>query len=141
VFLPGGTNAKASAVYAQMRKNYPPDSIAWIKSIKWILAEVPLDDIDWASEARWAAHHQQDKVDHFAAQLQAHQKVDPAVGIIQQGETHFRVVDGHHRSLACKKIGWPARMYVGVVEDEATAHAALETHLYQVHQGADPGNR
>ena len=32
-------------------------------------------------------------------------------------------------------------MYVGSVDDEATAHAALETHLYQVHPGDDPANK
>ena len=112
-----------------------------MKGIKWVLAEVPLADIDWSSDKRWAAHHQQAKVDHFAAQLQAGETVDPAVGIIQPGESHVRVIDGHHRSLACRQIGWPSRMYVGSVDDAATAHAALETHLYQVHQGDDPANK
>ena len=69
--LKGAPKAKSSAVFAQLRKNYPADSIAWVKGIKWVLAEVPLADIDWSSDKRWAAHHQQAKVDHFAAQLQA----------------------------------------------------------------------
>lgn len=141
-WLASAPKAKPATVFTQMEENYPPGSIAWIKEVKWRgPLEVPLGDIDWDSLNAWAAHHQMAKVEHFMRLLADRQQVNPAVGIIRPGERRVRIVDGHHRSLACRHLGWPSRMYVGWVTSDVTARQALETHLYQIHQGADPANK
>lgn len=139
--LKDAPKAKASTVRHQLLANYPPGSLAWLAQAKWYgPIEVPLDAIDWDNERHWAAHHQQAKVDEFARQLQAHEPVNPGVGILRPGQAKVITVDGHHRDEACRKLGWPSRMFVGVVKDPDAIHAALETHLYQRHQGSDPQN-
>ena len=136
---PTRVNGMASAVFAQLRANYPADSIGWIKGIRWVLAEIPLDLVDFSSEHAWAAYHQRSRVEHFARELKAGRAVDPAVAIIRPGHNHIRVIDGHHRTLACKKAGQPIRAYVGYLNGDPKA--AYETHLYQEHQGNSPQNK
>ena len=139
-FLKGAPKAKATAVYRQLLGNYPPESVAWVKGIRWAgPVEVPLELVDFSSEDKWAAYHQKDRVAHFAAELKAKRPVDPVVAIIRPGHNHIRVIDGHHRTLGCKKLGWPVRAYVGYLTGDPKA--AYETHLHQVHQGDDPANK
>lgn len=142
-WLQKAPKAKASAVRQQLLANYPPKSVAWVRKAAWWRGpvEVPLDGIDWDSESAWAAHHQGAKVKEFIRQLRAHEHVNPAVGILRPGSGRVVIVDGHHRSLACKRMGWPSRMYVGLICDEDAAKDALESHLYQEHQGDSPRNK
>lgn len=140
-FLATAPDVAASTVYRQLRANYPAESVSWVKRLDWHgPSEVPLAMFDWNSRDRWAAHHQQVKVDHFAALLQAREKVNPVIAILRPGTSRLVIIDGHHRALACRQIGWPVRAYVAVA-DGKDARLAEEAHLYQEHQGDDPANK
>src|SRR6185437_9550707 len=141
--LRNAPKAKASQVFAQLSRNYPPESIAWVKRCSWVgPVELPLSTVDFGNWESWAAAHQGGHVDEFAADLKAGRKVDPAVAIMRPGHPgHVRIVDGHHRSLACRKIGWPVRAYVGFPKDKADIKAAFEAHLYQENQGSSEQNK
>jgi 8-oxo-dGTP pyrophosphatase MutT (NUDIX family) len=139
-YLEHAPKAKAATVYAQLLGNYPPESIGWVKRIKWVLAEVPMTLVDFEGRGTWAASHERAKVNSFVTSLKAGQRVDPVVAIIEPGHSHIRIVDGHHRTLACEKIGWPVRAFVGYASGK-NAREALEAHASQIHQGSDPENK
>jgi len=140
-FLKDAKPVKASVVYKLMRKNFPPDALTWVKSARWVgPVEVPLKLVDFSSEDKWAAHKEPARVDEFARELKAGQKVDPAILTVKPGHNHARCVDGHHRVMACKKLGWPIRAYVAFL-DEAGSSPADRTYLQQFHAGSDPANK
>ena len=140
-FLRGAKTVPASVVYDQLRQNFPPEALGWVRKVRWVgPVEMPLDLIDWDGQDSWAADHQTSRVTHFARRLKAGKKVDPSIMVVRPGHDRARIVDGHHRSLACKRIGWPSRAYVGFITD-ATAEDAWQTHSSQIHQGDDPQNK
>jgi SPP1 gp7 family putative phage head morphogenesis protein len=141
-FLADAPKAKASTVFAQLSRNYPPDSIAWVHRCDWVgPVELPLDLVDFGNRKEWAAHHETARVNEFARDLKAHRKVDPVVAVMRPDHNHVRIIDGHHRSLACKKIGWPVRAYIGTPRGKTDLKAAYEAHLYQEHQGSSEENK
>jgi SPP1 gp7 family putative phage head morphogenesis protein len=135
--------AAASRVSAQLSRNYPAESIAWVRRCEWVgPVELPLSTVDFGNWEDWAAAHQGGHVDEFAADLKAGREVDPAVAIMRPGHPgHVRLIDGHHRSLACRKIGWPVRAYVGFPTGKADIKAAFEAHLHQENQGSSEENK
>lgn len=130
----------AAAVVAQMRENYPPKALGWMKSAQWAApTDVPLDDIDFDDIDRWAASHDKARVKHFARQLRKGRDVKPVVAVQEPGGDKIKVIDGHHRTLAARKNGQPVRAYVGTVD--ANGGPWDETHVWQVHDGADTANK
>jgi 2'-5' RNA ligase len=140
--LKDAPKAKASAVRKQLLGNFPEDALGWIAKAEWHgPAEVPLELTDFRADATWAAAHQMDHVARFARDLKAGRKVDPVVAVALPDHRHVRIIDGHHRAMACKKLGWPVRMWIGHVDSKATRDMAYQTHSSQLHQGADPANK
>ena len=133
--------AKAGAVRKQLLGNFPDEALSWIGNAKWHgPMEVPLELTDFRADRTWAAAHQMDHVKRFARDLKAGKKVDPVVAVALPDHRHVRIIDGHHRAMACKKLGWPVRMWIGHVDSKATRDQAYQTHSSQVHQGDDPKN-
>ena len=87
--------------------------------------EVPLELTDFRADRTWAASHQMDHVKRFARDLKAGKKVDPVVAVALPDHRHVRIIDGHHRAMACKKLGWPVRMWIGHVDSKATRDAGV----------------
>jgi 8-oxo-dGTP pyrophosphatase MutT (NUDIX family) len=131
--------APAGEVYAVMLRNFPPEALEWVKEARWTMEIVPLHDVDFDSENSWAAHHQQDRVRHFARQIESGESVKPAIMVRVPGKHRLRIVDGHHRTLAYRLLGKPVRAFVGAVPEGEDRW--METHSYQVHQGSDPANK
>lgn len=131
--------APAAEVHAVMARNFPPKAIEWVKDAKWTMELVPLQDVDFNSENSWAAHHQEDRVRHFAEQLENGESVKPAVMVRVPGKRQLRIVDGHHRTLAYRLLGKPAHAFVGAVPEGDDRWE--ETHSSQFHQGSDPANK
>lgn len=132
---------EAEHVYNQLAVNYPAKAIEWVRGIRWIgPVEIPLDRVDTDDEDSWAASHQPDAVARFAREIKAGTgHTNPVVMVQKPGHLKAMVVDGHHRFLACRKLGWPCKSYVGFVpEDDGPWD---ETHSSQVHQGDDPANK
>ena len=59
-------------VYAQLERNFPNDSLEWVKRARWIgPVNVPWDRIDTDDEDSWAASHQPDAVNRFAREIKS----------------------------------------------------------------------
>ncbi len=140
-FLKDAPPVKASVVCKMMRQNFPPSALKWVKSARWVgPVEVPLKLVDFSSEDAWAAHREPARVDAFARQLKAGEHVDEVILTVKPGHNHARCVDGHHRTMACKKACLPVRAYVAFL-DEAGSQPADRTYLQQFHSGSDPANK
>jgi 2'-5' RNA ligase len=132
---------EAEHVVNQMRKNYPEKSLGWMNGARWIgPVQVPLDRIDFDDVDSWAASHQMDRVKQFVKQIRegsAH--LHPAVAVQEPGDDKIKIIDGHHRTLAYKKLGLPVKAYVGFVDSDGGPWD--ETHSFQFHEGSDPKNK
>jgi len=133
---------EAEHVYLLMSKNFPPDSIAWVKRAKWIgPIWVPWDRVDTDDKDKWAAASQPEKVHEFEQQMKAHSgHVAPSILVQEPNSQKAFIVDGHHRALAHENLKQKVLAYIGNIEPKDRL-AAEETHTHQVHQGADPENK
>ena len=130
-------------VYAQLERNFPNDSLEWVKRARWIgPVNVPWDRIDTDDEDSWAASHQPDAVNRFAREIKSGAGNTAPSVLVQEPETNKAfIVDGHHRACARHyKLNQPVLAYVGNI-DPKDRKAATETHSSQIHSGSDPGNR
>ena len=127
-------------VLALMEKNFPRRA-GWVKNLHWIgPVHVPLDRIDFRDEDSWAASHEPGAVKRFAKAMKHGAGHTQPVILVQSPEDQKAVViDGHHRTLACRKLGWPVKAYVGMAD--RVNPEMLETHSSQVHSGSDPANK
>ena len=127
-------------VYQQLLDNYPPKSIAWVKSAEWAgPMNVPFSRIDDDAVKTWAASSEPARVKHFKDKIEAGDHVNPAVSVQEPGEGNVKVIDGHHRALAYKQLGLPVRTYLGKVGSNGGVWD--ETHSSQFHQSDDPANK
>jgi 8-oxo-dGTP pyrophosphatase MutT (NUDIX family)/2'-5' RNA ligase len=125
-----------------MRANFPEDSLNWVSRSRWIgPCEVPWERINTADIGSWAASHQPDAVNRFAAEIKAGTgHLNPSILIQRPDDDKCDVVDGHHRALARHQLGKPVLAYIGFVHGK-DVEAALETHSAQLHSGEDPQNK
>lgn len=131
----------AEHVMNQMRKNYPEDSIAWMKSARWIgPVKIPLDRVDFDDKDSWAASHEPDRVKHFVKEIKAGEgHMHPVVMVQEPGDDKAKVIDGHHRTLAYKAMNKPVLAYVGFVDQDGGPWD--ETHSSQTHPGDESKNK
>lgn len=134
--------ADPDVIYRQLSANYPPDSIAWVRKIPWAgPVGVPLADIDWDSVRHWAAAHQEHHVEDFVKLLSDGKAIHPVVAVRTPGDSRVKIIDGHHRALAYRKLNRPVRAYVGSAPSDDESAPWFETHLYQEHQGSSAANK
>lgn len=132
----------ASVVYDQLSRNYRPEGIGWVRDLQWVkVSGVPLDDIDWEHLDTWAAAHDHHHVDRFEHKIRAGHEPHPVVMVQVPGSRTLKVIDGHHRSLARKRLGQPVPAYVGLADSDAATAPWFRTWHYQVHSGGDPLNK
>lgn len=129
----------AGVVVEQMQRNFPDTALGWMRGIRWVKADVPHDAIDYGDVDSWAASHQPGKVKKFVRKLRKGKRVNPIVAVQQPGKDRVVIVDGHHRTLAHKRLDEPVPAYVGFVPRKVGPW--LRTYQYQVHHGADPANK
>jgi 8-oxo-dGTP pyrophosphatase MutT (NUDIX family) len=132
---------EAEHVINQMRKNYPEKALGWMREARWIgPVQVPQDRIDDDDMDKWAASREKARVKHFARQIRENAAgLHPAVSVQEPGESKIKIIDGHHRTLAYRKLGLPVKTYIGFVGSNGGVWD--ETHSYQFHSGADPANK
>lgn len=132
---------EAEHVVNQMRRNYPEKALAWMRDARWLgPVQVPQERIDYDDETKWAAAHETGRVNHFAKQIRkgkAH--LHPVVAVQEPGDDKIKVIDGHHRTLAYRKLGRPVTAYVGLVDQDGGPWD--ETHAFQDHPGTSPANK
>ena len=131
----------ADVVYRQLLGNYRPEGIGWVRGLRWARADVPLDRIDWAHLGTWAASHDEAHVGHFERKIKAGDDPHPAVMVQVPDSPLLRVIDGHHRSLARRRLGEPVPAFVGIADSDAATAPWFRTWHYQLHSGGDPLNK
>lgn len=131
----------AAAVRAQLEENFPDQALQWLNEATWSgPADVPLKAVDFHDMKTWSAYREPDRVAHFERIIQQGEDFNPVVLIKVPGHRKYRVVDGHHRAMAFRRLGLPVRAWVGVVAF-GWVHTAEETHSSQESQGASEGNQ
>ena len=108
---------EAEHVKNQLRKNFPEKALTWIDDVRWIgPVAIPLDRINFSDEESWAAHRQPEAVKRFAKKIRKGTgHTQPVIMVQKPGETKVEVVDGHHRTLAYRRLDRPVTAYVGFV--------------------------
>ena len=131
----------AEHVKALMERNFPGEALGWVKDARWIgPIEVPQDRIDTDDEESWAASHQPDAVKRFAKHIKhGTGHTQPVILVQHPGSQKALIIDGHHRTLAYRRLGRPVKAYVGMVGK--ITPEIRETHLHQINQGASPANK
>jgi Phage portal protein/ParB/Sulfiredoxin domain len=125
----------------QMRRNYPEKALGWIDGAHWAgPVLIPQDRIDDGDEDSWAASHQPARVKEFAREIKHNRgHLHPVVAVQEPGESTVKVIDGHHRVLAYRRLGRPVKAYVGFVDHNGGPWD--ETHVFQFNQGAAAANK
>lgn len=133
----GPDHVSAQAVIDQLAPDYPPESMGWIHGAHWSgPTAVPLPKIDFDDVDSWDASGDPDKVDAFTEKIRAG-KMKPVVVVKTPGDDRLKVVDGHHRVLAYRKLKKPVMAWVGKVgakvgpwtQMHASQHVGSETGL------------
>jgi hypothetical protein len=109
------SSTTAEHVNSQLRHDYPPESLAWIHSVKWSGPDsVELSVIDFSNESEWQAANDPARIEKVERKI-ARGKLKPIVLTEAPDHSKMRVIDGHHRALVYRKLGKPALAYVAHV--------------------------
>lgn len=98
-------------VYAQLAKNFPPSSIAWVKDhAEWAGPKmIPLSRIDTADRKEWDASREPEVVARkrktLRKKIAAGEHPRPVILVKTPGSDKYLITDGHHRFLAAEAEG------------------------------------
>ncbi len=115
-----GDRSVAADVYEHMLEDYPAKSLDWIPRVgPWVgPVEVPVDELDFANANKWRASHED--ISSYVDKIKKAGGVwKPIVLVKKPGNPKFVIVDGHHRTLAYRKLGWPVRAYIAHVPTDS----------------------
>lgn len=99
----------AQAVQLQALDDYPKQATKWMNGLPWAWpVAVPLDQIDFSNKDAWTADEKKSKSKISKFEKKMHKGIlKPAILVRPKGEKKYVVADGHHRALACLKLGRP----------------------------------
>lgn len=104
-------------VFDQLLDDYPAKAVSWVKTVQWDGPKtVPLSELDFSNADSWNATGEPAKVEKFAGKISAGQ-LKPILVVKKPGNPKLVIIDGHHRSLAYKKLGREPLAWVGTVPD------------------------
>ncbi len=107
-----------SMVVKQLSKDYPPNSLNWVKEIKWGGPEkIDIDDVDYSNYKNWQAHHEQKKVKKFEKKI-SNGKMKPIILVKTPKNKKYIIIDGHHRALAYRNLNRPLIAWIGYTKSE-----------------------
>jgi 8-oxo-dGTP diphosphatase len=113
-----GDRNVAIQVYEHLLADYPAKSLYWIPGVPWAgPLEIPIDEIDFSSANRWRASHE-DIGPYVEKIREAKGDWKPVVLVKTPGNPKFVIVDGHHRVLAYKRLGWPVKAFVATTRTD-----------------------
>lgn len=87
-------------VYDYLKKNYPADTLGWVKGAKWELRDVPLATVDMM---RRPGGRNMEKVRAIAGDVRAGKVMEPIV--LVDTPKGRKIADGYHRTLGIKHAG------------------------------------
>jgi hypothetical protein len=121
------TNDTAAKVKAQLSKDFPPEALTWVDSIKWNpgVEEVQTADIDqtYHPEELKAAKARTTKVREFVQKIKDGFK-KPSILLHVPGRDKYIQIDGHTRYVAHVILKQPLPAYCGTAPK---AHGPWET--------------
>lgn len=119
-------------VYDYLKKNYPADTLGWVKGAKWELRDVPLATIDMM---RRPGGRNMEKVKSIAAKVREGESMEPVV--LVDTPKGRKVADGYHRTLGFRHAGKTRiRAYIAKVEAE---HGPWDTDMHAKKKNVMPG--
>lgn len=132
-----GDRNVAVEVYEHLLEDYPASALGWIPTVSWSgPLEIPVDEIDFSNANKWQASHED--IGPYAEKIRkAGGNWKPVVLVKRPGNDKFMIVDGHHRVLGYKKLGWPVRAYVATVP---TVHGDWEELHSMQRKGTSKGS-
>ena len=112
-------NSVVKHLINQLSKDYPEDAMDWIKDdATWEAPHsVPSDKVDYSNSDSWRASKESEIVKKFEKKIK-NGKIKPVVLLKTPKNNKYIVIDGHHRSLAYRNLGWPLISWVGKVNKE-----------------------
>jgi ParB-like nuclease domain len=145
----------ADDVKRVLSSDYPENSLSWVhgKGVTWSgPKEVPLSNINFTNQKSWNAYKEPHRVSKFAARIHKRAKqgrrVKPVILADVPDKNGIMIVDGHHRSLAYKKLGKPVWGYVAKVpsvkgpwQELHAKQRAADTRSTRDDYGAVPANK
>jgi len=122
--------AAREQVYKQLSRRFPPDAIAWVKTVRWDpAAKIDLDEFDTSDRSDWAAASEPKQVEREVSKWQDGTAA-PAVAIRIGASPQLIIVDGHHRLMAREHMHKRRMLtWVGYVPNNTGPW--METHLSQ----------
>ena len=118
-------------IYNMLLSDFSPKGLKWVKDVQWLgPIEVPLERIDFDDAEDWAASEDEAKVNKFVRMLKKGKSVKPGISVRQiEGDSRIKIVDGHHRLLAYRKLEIPFVTYLALVPEGDDRWE--QTHNYQ----------
>ncbi len=112
------SSSDKSKVIKQLAKDYPLNSLNWVKEIKWDGPEkVNIEDVDYSNYRNWQANHEPKKVKKFEKKI-SNGKMKPVILVKTPKNKKYIVIDGHHRALAYRNLDEPLRAWIGYTKTE-----------------------
>lgn len=140
-------NAIREMVRRQLAPDFPDSAMSWIDDAEWVgPIRVPLGDINFKNQKRWAAHHEPGKVQKFKKKIMAgKEKPIVAFDYGNMGPGSIEIADGHHHGDAYQELGMNPLAFVARVPSKKGPWD--EMHSYQRISdnpdsgGYEPGDR
>lgn len=115
--LPKTASVHEDKVMTYLRKNYPADTLYWVRDAEWQLKEVPLVSIQMSRRPGGA--RETDKVKSIAQAVKDGQKMEPVVLVETPGTGKLKIADGYHRTLGFEHANKSSiKAWVGKVKAE-----------------------
>jgi hypothetical protein len=138
VTVPASQDVTRQAVYDQLRKDFPPSSLTWVKDpeVSWSGPQaVPADHIDMADRDEWTASKEPARVAAIGRKLRgAHAKgkrPKPVILVRTPGSGGDLIADGHHHVLAELQAGQAIWAYVATTKADHGPWNALASQQRQ----------
>ena len=112
----GSAGHRTERVHQQLSSDFPQASLEWARQARWEgPVQVPLSRLDFSNSDEWQADP--DKVDGAQDRIQAGW-TKPVILVQTPHRKRLTVADGHHRSLAYRRLNQPVMAWIGRVSSD-----------------------
>ena len=105
-------------VYTQLKRTYPEYSMAWVKTTEWTgPIEIPFSSVDISKQSKWRSSYEPKIVKEKMQDIK-NGFIKPIILIKIPGKTKYKIIDGHHRTIAYEQLNLPMTAYIGSVPSQ-----------------------